>query len=130
MTTINFPNKSAYSGNRPYADVILPGGAGKSPTHKCLVDTGADYLQLPASAATSVGLGHLLTSAITTSVKIAGGGSVTMQLARGVNVTVEGYPVKVDILFDPSNSGPELLGRQALLAAVEAGFNTKEWLWT
>lgn len=130
MTTINFPNSSKYSGNRPYADVVLQSGSGNNPTHKCLVDTGADYLQLPSSAATSVGLGHLLASAVATNVKIAGGGSVVMQLAHSVSVIIEGYPVTVSVLFDPSNSGPVLLGRQALLAAVEAGFNTKEWLWT
>jgi predicted aspartyl protease len=95
-----------------------------------LVDTGADYLQLPSSAATSVGLGHLLASAVATNVKVAGGGYVIMYLAHGVNVTIEGIPVTVSVLFDSSNSGPVLLGRQALLAAVEAGFNTTEWLYT
>ncbi len=53
-----------------------------------------------------------------------------MVLAKGLTVEVEGYLVTVDILFNPLNIGPAVLGRQALLAAVEAGFNASEWLWT
>jgi predicted aspartyl protease len=131
MTIVTYPNSRPYSGNRPYADVVLRNGSVKSPTHKCLVDTGADYLQLPSGAATAIGLGAVLNTAVPTPVRTASGsGSATMVLAKGLTVEVEGYLVTVDILFNPLNIGPAVLGRQALLAAVEAGFNASEWLWT
>ena len=52
-----------------------------------------------------------------------------MTLISGIDVEIEGKTVAADILFDPSGSTSALLGRQALLAALEAGFNTREWLW-
>lgn len=127
MTTISFPNSRPYSGNRPYADVILnpsfPGG----PTHKCLVDTGADYLQLPASAAPLAGIS--LIGAAPTSVSTVAG-ATTLQLVKGVDVDIEGYSVTVDVLFDPTNSSLPIAGRQLLLKAFDLGFNNTHWLWT
>jgi hypothetical protein len=97
---INFPNSSLYLGNRPYGDVVLINGIFRSSAYVCLVDTGADYLQLPTRAATAIGLGHLLINSSNRSVTTSGG-IVTMDFVTGVNVEVEGYLVTVDILFSP-----------------------------
>jgi predicted aspartyl protease len=123
MTTVAYTGNYPYVGNRPYADVVLHGPSGAAPTYKCLVDTGADYLQLPSAAASLAGLagGSPLTVSGST-------GSTTMTLMKGVTVEIEGKRVAVDVLFDPSGSSRALLGRQALLAAYDAGFNVSEWL--
>ena len=49
MSTVTYTHNSAYVGNRPYADVVILGRRGSNPAYKALVDTGADYLQLPVS---------------------------------------------------------------------------------
>ena len=127
MTTVTYSNARAYSGNRPYSNVTLSGIQGNPDVNfKALVDTGADYLQLPHSAALTAGIN--LSSAQSQSVRGATGTS-SMLFVRGISVEVEGKSVVVDCFFDPTNSSSALLGRQCLLAAVEAGFNTTEWLW-
>ena len=127
MTTISFPNSCLYSGNRPYADVILNPLYPGAPTHKCIVDSGADYLQLPASAASSVGIS--LIGATPTPVSTVAG-TTTLQLVTNVQVDIEGYKVTIDVLFDPTNSTHPIAGRQLLLKAFDLGFNTTHWLWT
>lgn len=128
MTTVSYTASRPFAGNRPYGQVVLHGPTGiRTPLILALVDTGADYLQLPASAAHAVGLS-------------LGGGSpirirtawatATLVLLAGVAVEVEGRRITADVLFHPSSSSRALLGRQALLRAIEAGFNRKEWLWS
>jgi len=125
MKIVNYSNSRLYSGNRPYADIVL--AAGRRPTYKALVDTGADYLQLPAAAAWLAGISLVgrASHAITT----AGGSSPPMTLVPGVSVEVEGFSIIVDVLFSSAGTTGAFLGRQALLAAFDAGFNTTEWLW-
>lgn len=123
MTKIDFQNSISYIGNRPYADVRL-GSA--SPTYKCLVDTGADYLQLPASAAAAIGLS--LANAVPHSVTTASGTTIFRLLPK-VSVDIEGQRVNVDVLFDPTDRAPPLAGRGVLLAAFELGFQPTKWLW-
>ena len=127
MTTIIFPNSSAYVGKRPYADVVLNPSYPNVPTHKCLVDSGADYLQLPASAAADAGLNLSQANQITVTTV---SGNTTLKMLNNLPVSIEGYRVTVDVLFDPTNSSYLIAGRQLLLAAFDVGFNNKSWLWT
>src|ERR1035441_1122480 len=92
MTVVTYHHALAYIGNRPYADVVLNPAFGTSPTHKCLVDTGADYLTLPAHYA--AGSGISLASGAPVSVVLASGGSVSMTQVSGVSVTIEGFAVR------------------------------------
>lgn len=122
MTTINFVNQRSYTGNRPYADVVL---LTNGTTHKCLVDTGADYLQLPAAVASP----SVLAGAISMPVSTVAG-TINLQMVKNLKVEIEGYPVVVDVLFDPTNTVMPIAGRQLLLAAFDLGFQTSSWLWT
>jgi predicted aspartyl protease len=127
MTIVAYSNKRGFSGNRPYSNVTLLGVNGKPDVNFCaLVDTGADYLQLPYSAAVNAGIN--LSFAQLKTVHGATGVS-SMLFVTKVRVQVEGKTVVVDIFFDRTNLSSALLGRQCLLAAVEAGFNTVEWMW-
>lgn len=126
MTTVSYFGSRLFSGNRPYGEVVLKGPLGSTPTILALVDTGADYLQLPASSATTVGLS--LAGGVSTATLTAGA-PMTMTLVTAVSVEVEGIPATVDVLFHPSPGSRALLGRQTLLRAVEAGFNKSEWMW-
>lgn len=125
MTTVSYTGSTPYLGNRPWADVVLNPGSG-APVLKCLVDTGADYLQINAADARAAGVpvtGHpTLVSTVA--------GSASLQLVSGVSVSIEGSAaVVVDVLVDPTNSTrPVLAGRQLLLAAFEIGFDVSQWL--
>lgn len=125
MSTVQYTATYPYIGNRPMADVWLEPSNPNSPYYLCLVDTGADYLQLPAGAASQVGLSLL--GAPTMKINTVSGSIVLPYLAN-CDVEIEGFVVTVDVIFDTySNSNP-ILGRNALLSIYEAGFNTVEWL--
>ena len=85
MTSVTYPNKRAYIGNRPYGDIVFPSGS--RPTYKALVDTGADYLQVPAAAATLAGIS--LAAGSSHSVTTAAGTSVSMTLVKSISVEIE-----------------------------------------
>jgi len=128
MTTVTYRKNKPYSGNRPWADVEL----NPSTVHvtlKCLVDTGADFLQINASDASAAGFSMAGATPLTVS---TAGGTATLQKITGVSVKIEGSKtLKVDVLVDTSNSTkPPLAGRQLLMAAFDVGFNTSEWLST
>jgi len=123
--SVTYPNQVAYIGNRPYAEVEVFGPSGGTGVINALVDTGADYLTLPSSVAAQV-----VIAVVGQSMRVqTASGTMAGTLVPGVSVSIEGQSVKVDVLFDPSNATPPLLGRSCLLAAMEAGFNTTEWLW-
>ena len=125
---MTFPNSASFVGNRPYADVVLNPSYPGAVTHKCLVDTGADFLQLPARAAAACGLS--LGGAANFVIGTAGGGVNTMLRLAKVTVQIEGYLVIVDVLFDPTNTALPLAGRNVLLAAFDMGFQPSMWHWS
>lgn len=125
--TVDFDDGRAYTGNRPMGTVVLIGPGGPNGTrwsNLALVDTGADYLMLPDSAASAVGV-SLAGAQI---VRITGIGTSPVSVRQlNVNVEIEGYPVSVPALFAPG--AKPLIGRQALFAALTTlGFSTTEWL--
>jgi predicted aspartyl protease len=106
--------------------VILhgPGGThGKTWAVSALVDTGADYMHLPESAATAVGISLTRARRVKTS---TAGGTVVF---RRCTVDVEIENVKVSIPVNFGRNLPALIGRQAMFSILEiAGFSTTEWL--
>jgi len=132
MVTLNFSNNKPYDtvDNRPYLDVLLtdPSGKIKSPTYPSLVDTGSDYIILPTAAAAMAGIPL---SGKTKTIRSATG-SASFNFETGLNVIVAGYSITADVLFDPSPSSAfvPILGRPAILAAFDVGFNLSDCLWT
>lgn len=128
MSSVTYSVKKSYSGNRPWADVTLA-PSGKAVTLKCLVDTGADYLQINALDAGAAGFS--LAGATPVPISTAAG-SATLQKVGAVSVSIEGSKsLTVDVLVDTTNkTKPPLAGRQLLFAAFDIGFNTSEWLMT
>lgn len=128
MTTITYAATKPYSGNRPWADVTLDPG-GKAVTLKCLVDTGADYVQINAADASAAGI-SLAGATLRTVSTVAG--TAMLQLVTGVQVTIEASKVlTIDVLVDMTNSTkPPLVGRPSLLAAFDLGFDVTQWLST
>lgn len=114
---------------RPWADVTLSPGTLTAPTLKCLVDTGADYLQINQADAVAAGIS--LNAASQTSVSVAGG-TVSLLTVSNIKVSIEGSKVlTIDALIDPGNATqPPLAGRQLLLAAFDIGFDVGQWLRT
>jgi predicted aspartyl protease len=128
MSTVTYSAQNPYTNNRPWVDIQLnPGGS--SPTLKCLVDTGADYLQINQADATAAGIS--LVGATPCRVRTVAG-VVTLYRVSNVRVSIDGStPKTVDVLVDASNSTKPLpAGRQVMLVAFDLGFNTSEWLRT
>lgn len=128
MTTVTYRHLKSYSGPRmqPLADVVVVGPAARFSLAGVLVDTGADLLQVPASAAIAAGLPLSAGSSIPIS---TAGGRAYMTRLSGVRVEIEGIPIVTDLLCHPNSASRALLGRQALAALVEFGFDSASWLW-
>lgn len=129
MTTVIYSANKPYSGNRPWADVELNPSVAAVVTLKCLVDTGADYLQINSADAVAAGIS--LKGATPVAVSTVAG-VATLYLVTGVTVSIEGSRrLSIDLLVDTTNSTkPALAGRQLLIAAFDLGFNMSEWLST
>lgn len=56
-------------------------------------------------------------------------GNAVLQLLPRVDITIEGIAVTVPALIDRFGTAGIILGRSALLEAVDAGFCPDRWLW-
>lgn len=121
----SYLNSKGYIGNRPVANVRLNG---QGPTIQCLVDTGADYLQLPIVFAGRAGVNTTAGTGVTV-------GGVPMLRVNNVTIEIELQQVTgVDILFDTTNACVPALGRQAFLRNPtrhnqQSGFDSSDWAW-
>jgi predicted aspartyl protease len=125
---VTYNNSKPYSGPllQPLADIVLHGPATNFSIANVLVDTGADFLMVSASSAATAGL----LPGMGTPIYIrTAGGTVTMTKHTGVFVEIEGIRVITDLLCHPSPTSRPLLGRQALSALKDVGFDTTSWLW-
>jgi predicted aspartyl protease len=124
--TVDFDTGRPYVGRRPRGAVILYGPGGPHGTAwavSALVDTGADFMHLPDSAAAGVGI----SLAAASSVRTLTAGGVTSFRQAVVNVEIEGVTVSVPVNFGPNVAA--LIGRQAIFAVLHTtGFTTTEWL--
>lgn len=124
--TVNFDAGEVYVSNRPLGNVVLrgPGGQhGNTIKFLALVDTGADFMHLPSSAAAGVGISLSGASKIRV---CTGGGTVTF-LQLTVEVEIESVTVRVPVNF--GTNSPALIGRQGIFAVLDkTGFTTTEWL--
>lgn len=121
--SFKFPHSLPFAGNRPWCDVRIGPSHPNSAMHKCLVDTGADYLQLPEAAATLVGISVVGTPVSVSTVA----GIANMTLVPNVDVEIEGVAVNISVLFDKTNVTSPIAGRNVLLAAFELGFDVSNW---
>jgi hypothetical protein len=121
----HFPWNRRVSGapatNRPYAEVIL--GASPGVRIWCLVDSGADRIQVDRAFARQAGLS--LANATRKTMATAGGGTTTVDALAGVNLTIEGKAIVDDCYFG-ANATP-LLGRITFLNAFDVGFDGSGW---
>ena len=54
------------------------------------------------------------------------GGSITAIKLSGVSLDVEGVPMTEDVLFHPNPNSRSLLGRNAIVALANVGFNATD----
>lgn len=135
MPVKTYGNNKAYAGTRkqPLADMILKGPTSSFTVAGALVDTGADLVQIPHVAGVAAGFlnplgGPLPSGASVIGVTTAGGG-VNMIRLPSVAMDIEGQSVIVDVLFHPSGTSRPLIGRNAIWALKDVGFDTADWLW-
>lgn len=115
------------SDGRAYADIWCHGVAGRitQPLHLiALVDTGADYLELPfaVAAVLRINLATFLQVPVLTA-----GGLVPAVTVSGFLVEIQGKQVNVRAQF--MNTPRPLLGLNACLTAMDVGFDIKRWLF-
>jgi predicted aspartyl protease len=127
--TITFTDRYGWGGaktnysNRPYTWMRVHGPTGIYDLW-ALVDTGADYLMLDGTVANSVGIN--LSNASLIPVHSWWGGT-SLPLVPNVQITVEGKSAAVDALF--GNHGTPLLGRTAIIPAIDFGIDNIGWLY-
>jgi predicted aspartyl protease len=116
-----------YVRNRPYADIYCysPTNPNLPPEHLAvLIDTGADYLELPTGVATRL---HINLAAHQSIPVLTAGGYVPVTLVPNFEVEIEKKRVRVMAHFLAISTG--LLGLDAILTAVDFGFDTTRWLY-
>jgi len=113
----------AFSGGVPMAEVhIIHPTTGKKTRYAAIVDTGADHLQFDSAAAANAGLNYATLQGISVT---TAGGAVTLKQAA-IDIELEGVTLKATAFFGPSPAGT-LLGRSALLKALEIAFDSTDW---
>jgi predicted aspartyl protease len=112
--------------NRPYTEIILRGGnPAQFERVWALIDTGADFLQVLDSLAAKIGI-DLTTQGTPKWIQTAGGGSTLVTEVQNVEVEIEGKRIQITCLFGTNQT--TLLGRTAVLAAIDVGFDVNGWL--
>ena len=124
---VTYDGAHNFANNRPYADIYCHGVAGAiaKPFHvSALIDTGADYLELPNAVARQLGIN--LAPYPSRQVNTAGG-YLPVTVVKGFTVDIEGKLVSVTAHFFAISTA--LLGLRAILAAIDVGFDTSRWLY-
>lgn len=118
----NRPSPGAPASNRPYAEVRIHGPKA-SPRIWCLVDSGADHLQLSRAFAATAGIGFTGSRTVSTA-----GGKVTLDETNPTSLEVEGYSSSELCLF--GSSSVQILGRVTFLNVFDAvGLDAKGWMF-
>jgi hypothetical protein len=127
--TTHFPwnrvGTNAPQTNRPYAEIVLHGPQ-HSPRIWCLVDSGADLIQVNRSFANTAGLS--LVNAVQKTFQTASGGTTTVDELQNTSFDVEGKTLTDTCLFGANNV--PILGRITFLNAFDVGFDVKGWMRT
>ena len=112
--------------NRPYVEIFLyDKNLQQFEKLWALIDTGADFLQVNDSVAKKIGI-DLQTQGTKKWIQTAGSGQIQVTEIQNVDVKMEGKFIKTKCLF-AQNQTP-ILGRVAVLAAIDVGFDVNGWL--
>jgi predicted aspartyl protease len=111
--------------NRPFCSIRVHGGPGPDgPDLLGLLDTGADYLMLDNDVARILEID--LEKCREVPVTLASGEEALMRKKR-VKVTILGKRVPVTAVFGVR--GTTIIGRTAILRAIDFGIDMKGWLY-
>jgi predicted aspartyl protease len=125
--SITYDGAHKFSSNRPYADIYCHGVHGRiaKPFHlAALIDTGADYLELPNTVARHLGI---TLSTFPSHQVLSAGGYLPVTVVNGFSVDIEGKVVTVTAHFLGITTA--LLGLRAILSAVDVGLDTTQWFF-
>ena len=89
-----------------------------------LIDTGADHLELPTGVASQLGI-NLATYGVIP--LLTAGGTIPVKVVPNFGVEIENKLVYVTVHFLAISTG--LLGLDAILKAVDFGFDLTQWLY-
>ena len=110
-------------GTRAYVwfKIVNPANGAASRREFGLIDSGCDECLLDNGLLTGLGL-----STVPSSVPVAGGGTVAVDLVSAAEIEVEGITIKGRTLSFAS-TGTSLIGRDIYLRAFELAFNGAHW---
>lgn len=112
------------SSNRPFCRIRVHGPGPGGEDLWGLLDTGADYLMLENDVARTLGIN--LKNCPIDKVLLASGQEVELPRKK-VNVTIRGKRIPVDAIF--GITGTTLIGRTAILGAMDFGIDMRGWLY-
>lgn len=124
---VDYDGYHGYQTGRPYIDLYCHGVGGRvaQPFHlSALIDTGADYLELPNSVAQQLGINL---QAYPAHQVLTAGGYAPIRIVTGFSVEIEGKLVSVTAHFLAISTA--LLGLDALVSAIDVGLDTTQWLY-
>jgi len=124
---VEYDGYHGYVRNRAYADIYCHGVAGRlpKPFHlAALIDTGADYLELPNSVAQQLGLNL---SVYPTNLVLTAGGYIPVAVVPNFGVEIEGKLISVTTHFIALSTA--LVGLSVIIAAVDIGLDVSRWLY-
>ena len=120
-----WPAQPSGRANRPYSEVKIfgPNFAAPQPI-LCVVDSGADYFQLPEELLQQAGYSPVGTKRVMDASLC----NFSFNAYSQIEVEIEGHRVIVqDVLANPEV--PALLGRNGFLTAIDVGFDGRGWLY-
>ena len=127
MTRLYFSNSDSLGmGNEATCALDIFGPTATASFVDVLVDTGADYIMVPQLIATRTGIN--LAGATRLTVRGVGG-NVSMWLASGVSINVNGSSGNCEVLFNPDPSSMPLVGRNGIELIKNIGFESTQWHW-
>jgi len=134
--SLNFRGRNAwrswnnYNSNRPYSKIRLSDVSGKFIDLWGMIDTGADYLQVPKVFFGINGLNINNNHYTVTQIRplLANGTKFqAIDLVDSIDFEMEGCSTATPVLTP--NNGPILIGRIAILSCIDFGMDRTGWLY-
>ncbi len=124
---VDYDGFYGYYKNRDYANIYCHVVEGRVPQPfrlAALIDTGADYLELPNSVAQQLGLNLSMYPA---NLVLTAGGYLPVAVVPNFGVEIEGKLVSVTAHFMALSTA--LLGLSVIIASADIGFDVNKWLY-
>jgi predicted aspartyl protease len=131
-TTLTFNHQLAYGqptprrrsgiGSRAYVwfKIVNPANGATSRREFALIDSGCDECLLDDALLSGLGL-----NTVASTVSVAGGGSLAVDIVQNAQIEIEGVSVRRSLTFFSGTTS--IIGREIYLRAFELAFTGSDW---